>query len=75
MEHNLLYFYKNSLLRDLCSEYNKEWKACKEDREKLMQLALQQRLAQLRQRQVLASVTRKIRVGQAEVFALGGVAL
>lgn len=42
MEHNLLYFYKNSLLRDLCSEYNKEWKACKEDREKLMQLALQQ---------------------------------
>ena len=42
VEHNLLHFYKNSLLRDLCSEYNKEWKACKEDREKLMQLALQQ---------------------------------
>lgn len=41
-EHNLFYFYKNAIQRDLCGEYKKLWKQCKDDKQKLMNLALMQ---------------------------------
>lgn len=42
MEHNLLYFYKNSLLRNLCTDFKGAWNMCKEDKEKLFNLSMHQ---------------------------------
>lgn len=42
MEQDLFYFFKNSLTRNLCEDYKKEWKLCKSDKEKLINLAMRQ---------------------------------
>lgn len=42
MIRDLFYFYKNALTRGLCGEYKTAWKQCKEDKRKLMDLALLQ---------------------------------
>lgn len=42
LERNLFYFYKNAIQRDLCGEYKAMWKQCKDDKQKLMNLALMQ---------------------------------
>ena len=47
MEKDMLEFYKNALLgnatgKPLCDEYKKEWRACGDDKDKLMKFALRQ---------------------------------
>lgn len=47
MEDKLLEFYKNALLgtasdKPLCEQYKKEWRACNNDKDKLMKFALRQ---------------------------------
>lgn len=42
MEHNMLYFYKNAILRDLCQEYKVEWKRKMDDLEELTKFSLRQ---------------------------------
>lgn len=42
MEHNMLYFYRNAILKDLCYEYKLEWKKKMDDLEEMLKLSLRQ---------------------------------